>query len=111
MYASPYPRGMADDYAQRIEQWRAQCDDLMRAIEADPSSQRALEAATKLGEVARQIIEEAALLRGRMAMRIRDDEKLSLAVLAERIGVSKARADQLVRAAQNAEKQREDADG
>lgn len=39
----------------------------------------------------------AADLRARSAGRIWDTEKLSLAALADRIGVSKARADQLIR--------------
>ena len=41
--------------------------------------------------------------------RIRDEEQLSLAKLADRVGISKARADQLIKAAER--RQKEDRDG
>ncbi len=65
--------------------------------------QRAFEAATGLADVLRELAELAAELRAQTAARIAEEEKLSLAVLATRIGVSKARAAQLVQSAQKAE--------
>jgi hypothetical protein len=47
----------------------------------------------------------ASRLRARQAARIREKEKLSLAALADRIGVSKSRADQLVNLAKAPQEQ------
>ena len=50
---------------------------------------------------------EASELRTQAAARIWQAEELSLAALAERIGVSKARADQLIRAARATRKEQQ----
>jgi DNA-binding transcriptional regulator YiaG len=92
-----------------IADLRARAEALLTAIEADPDSQAGIVAATELAALVRRIADDAATLRAKLAARIRDQEKLTLAVLAERIGVSVSRADQLVKAAKNADKQREDA--
>lgn len=55
--------------------------------------------ATRLADVIREIADDAALTRAEMAAQVRDAEELSLAGLAARLGVSKARAGQLLKAA------------
>ncbi len=80
-------------------------DAAVAAIEALPAPQRAFERATSLLKVVDDdLVRGAADLRARMANRIKEAEKLSLAGLAERISVSKGRADQFVRSA-NAQKE------
>ena len=66
-------------------------------IHGDSQAQHAFESATALADTLRQLAENAASLRAQTAVRIATEEKLSLSVLATRIGVSKARAEQLVK--------------
>jgi hypothetical protein len=66
-------------------------------IHEDPQAQHAFDSATALADTLRQLADSAASLRARTAARIATEEKLSLSVLAARIGVSKARADQLIK--------------
>jgi DNA-binding transcriptional regulator YiaG len=98
--------------AQReLDQLRQELDDLyataLASIEAIGDPMAAFEVATAWQQTIQTIHErqanQAARLRGRQATRIRNAEALSLASLADRIGVSKARADQLVRAAKEPE--------
>jgi hypothetical protein len=72
-------------------------------IHGDSQAQHAFESATALADTLRQLAENAANLRAHTAARIAAEEKLSLSVLASRIGVSKARADQLIKSAKDAE--------
>jgi (p)ppGpp synthase/HD superfamily hydrolase len=72
-------------------------------IHRDSQAQHAFESATALADTLRQLAENAANLRARTAARIATEEKLSLSVLATRIGVSKARADQLIKSAKDAD--------
>ena len=72
-------------------------------IHGDSQAQHAFDSATALADTLRQLAENAANLRARTAARIATEEKLSLSVLATRIGVSKARADQLIKSAKDAE--------
>jgi hypothetical protein len=67
-------------------------------IDAVPDHQRALDDASALQQQIAAYRGDAADLRARIARRIWETESLSLAALADRIGVSKARADQLIRA-------------
>lgn len=70
------------------------------AIEAEPPDAafaRAGELAGMLSGTQLRLSGAVAQLRARSAGRIWDSERLSLAALADRIGVSKARADQLIR--------------
>jgi hypothetical protein len=53
--------------------------------------------------VLRKLHDEAADLRARCANRVYSAEQMSLAVLADKIGVSKARADQLLKQAREKE--------
>ena len=83
----------------------------MAAIEATPEPGLAFERATALREVTDRMVGEAADLRARMAARIFESEKMSLATLANRIGVSKARADQFIRSAKSNPQGKVDHDG
>ncbi|MEQ4719382.1 hypothetical protein [Nonomuraea sp. B19D2] len=57
--------------------------------------------ATRLADEMRKLADAAALARAKSAARIRDAEQLSLSGLAARLGVSKARANQLLKAARS----------
>ncbi|WP_433346026.1 hypothetical protein [Micromonospora sp. CA-111912] len=83
----------------------------MAAIELTPEPNRAFEQATALRATVDELVGDAADLRARMAARIYESEKLSLAGLANRIGVSKARADQLIRSAKSSPQGKVDQDG
>lgn len=63
------------------------------------SREDAFAVASELAEAYREAADEMASYRAREAARLRDDEGLSLAGLAERLGISKTRADQLIRLA------------
>lgn len=83
---------------------KAAIEDVTRAVERAlslvrdmPSGQVTFEAASELAVVLRAGVEAAGHLRGLIAAHIRDSERLSLSVLARRIGVSKQRAAELVR--------------
>lgn len=76
--------------------------DAMKAINATSDSQQALESATQLAVTLREAFDGASELRTQIAGRIWEAEKLSLSALANRMGVSKARADQLIRAHKSA---------
>jgi acyl-CoA reductase-like NAD-dependent aldehyde dehydrogenase len=76
----------------------AAADAALAAIRHITDPQARLEAAGKLVEALRSRSDEAARIRHAEALRIYKDEELSLAQLANRVGVSKARADQIVKA-------------
>jgi hypothetical protein len=67
-----------------------------KAVEEEPDAHRAFEMATAVTEAARQITIQLGQLRALQAVRIRDQESLSLAALADRIRVSKTRAVQIL---------------
>jgi len=69
------------------------------AIESMSDTQEAVQSATELVQALRTAYDGATKLRNQLALRIFETEALSLARLADRISVSKARADQIVRAA------------
>ncbi|MEV0589313.1 hypothetical protein [Nonomuraea sp. NPDC050310] len=79
------------------------------AIRAESDAGRAYEGATELVETLRRLFEKSADLRAESAARIFDTEQMSLAVLADRIGVSKARAAQLIKTAKSATESQRDA--
>jgi septation ring formation regulator EzrA len=76
-------------------------DDATQAVEEIENPQQSFDRATELANDLRKIADDAPRLRNRAAVRIRDAERLSLAGLAQRISVSRARADQMIRAAAN----------
>jgi hypothetical protein len=67
------------------------------AVESAPDGRAAFGLATDLAFVASHMSESAAKLRAATAARIADEESLSLAALAGKLSMSKARAAQLVR--------------
>lgn len=80
-------------------------DQAVKAIEATPDPQEAFDAATGLASVLRRHADHAAELRTQAVARIWEKERISLSTLAGRIGVSKTRADQFIRAAQTLKQQ------
>jgi hypothetical protein len=81
--------------------------DVVQAIQGTADHQRAFEAASHYRELAEQLAKQAADLRAAMAARIWSAESLSLTALASRVGVSKARAAQFLRAAQTGDETKE----
>jgi RecB family exonuclease len=73
-----------------------------KAVKGEPEAHRAFEMATAVTEAARQITIQLGQLRALQAARIRDQESLSLAGLADRIRVSKTRAVQILEVAAKA---------
>ena len=71
------------------------------AVAQAASPEAAFKIATDLATVYRETADEVANLRAREAARIKDSEGLSLAALADRLGISKTRADQLMRVARS----------
>jgi hypothetical protein len=73
-----------------------------KAVEDEPDAHRAYEMATAVTEAARLLTIQLGQLRALQAARIRDQESLSLAALADRIRVSKTRAVQILEIAAKA---------
>ncbi|MFC0533958.1 hypothetical protein [Phytohabitans kaempferiae] len=90
------PTGDPPDVEPALGALARALDQVVAAIKAQGDPQRAFEGATRLADAMREAAESAADLRAQTAVRIWEEEKISLAGLAERIGVSKARAGQLV---------------
>lgn len=88
----------AEQLGQALDAIRSGVNDAARAVRAMPEPTAAFRAATQLGDCLREATSETGQLRADMAARIWRTEELSLAGLADRIGVSKARADQFIRA-------------
>src|SRR5215216_1652054 len=115
LYESEYPQHMADQERTQPEEAAAEALDALTTayreavatINAIPNPQRAFEYATQLANALRDTYQQASELRTQAAARIWQAEELSLAALAERIGVSKARADQLIRAARATKKEQQ----
>ncbi len=78
------------------------------AIGAEPNLDDALTAVSELAARVRKLSDADAELRTRIVGRVWDAESLSLAGLADRIGVSKARADQLIRNIKRSRQQTEE---
>lgn len=69
-----------------------------QAIRDIVGTQERIEVAGRFSGELRDQFEEVARIRHEAALEIYDAEKLSLAQLADRVGISKARADQIVKA-------------
>jgi hypothetical protein len=95
--------------AAALDELARACERAASVIESVPDADRAFEGATRLAETLRDAADSAAELRARTAARIWETESISLAQLAKRIGVSKARAAQLVRSARSADEEPADA--
>ncbi|MFI6180793.1 hypothetical protein ACIA8R_35050 [Nonomuraea sp. NPDC051191] len=76
-------------------------DAALMAIDADTDHNRAYNGATELVETLRRLFETSGNQRALSAARIFEQEEMSLAGLADRIGVSKARAAQLIKTAKD----------
>ena len=90
-----------DGFAVALASLRDAYERAAAVIHRDSQAQHAFESSTALADMLRQLAEYAASLRARTAARIAAEEKLSLSVLAARIGVSKQRADQLIKSAKD----------
>jgi hypothetical protein len=82
-------------------------DAALMAIDADTDHNQAYTGATELVETMRRLFEKSGNQRALSAARIFEQEELSLASLADRIGVSKARAAQLIKTAKDPKVQSE----
>jgi hypothetical protein len=89
----------AEQLGGALDAIRRGVSDAAQIVRAMPDPPAAFKAATQLGDCLRDATSDTGQLRAEMAARIWRDEELSLGALAQRIGVSKARADQLIRAA------------
>src|SRR4051812_38607066 len=95
----------ADDQLRKAHAAMRQAyDDAAQIIDSIPDPQQAFDHATQLREEIDDLVGRAAELRALMVKRIWENEQLSLAGLANRIGVSKSRADQLIQTALKATK-------
>ncbi|MET9340300.1 hypothetical protein [Nonomuraea sp. NPDC003804] len=83
--------------------------DAVRQMRAEPDLHAAFLIATRLAEQVREMADDAALVRAEAALRIQTSEALSVSELAAQIGLSKARAGQLVRAARRGQQPPESA--
>jgi hypothetical protein len=84
------------DVTRRIAAVESAVRAAIDAIKAEPDSQSAIEQAAALRERLSALEGEVAQLRAEVAHRIWSTERVSLAQLASRMGVSTARAGQLV---------------
>lgn len=75
------------------------------AVNGAVDAHEAFRVATELARAFRDVADQVAKLRAPAAVRIREQEALSLRGLADRIGVSPARAEQLVNQAKAGGKQ------
>jgi hypothetical protein len=95
----------------RIRSTLADMDELhaqaVKLITRAPPDAVMFAAVTELSDHVRKLSDDDAALRSQAARRIRDARGLSLAGLADHIGLSKGRADQLVRKADESGKDSE----
>ena len=89
---------MENAAVEEIDAAIAAADVALSAIRLIGNSQQKLEAAGRLVEALRSRSDDAARIRHAEAVQIYETESLSLAQLANRVGVSKARADQIIKA-------------
>lgn len=89
----------AHDLQRALDVLDVSYEALAGRIRAWPDPEEAFTLATQLADAERRRADVAARLRAECAARIAEAEKMSLASLANRIGVSRARASQLLQAA------------
>lgn len=82
---------------QALDQLEDVRHELVKTIGALDDPQAAFDAASEVRETLRQMHDEIAELRTTAVGEIWERDQLSLAKLADRIGVSKARADEMIR--------------
>jgi DNA-binding transcriptional regulator YiaG len=112
LYGEPYSGGVPTDnpYAEPDAALRDAQEAYLAALRADPDPQRSLVTARALAVRTREFAKTLMSVVGSRAVEIRDREKLTLAKLAQRFGVSTPAAQQWVEEGKQAE-QREDAHG
>jgi len=93
-----YAWAMNDRAAERVDDAVDSAQAALAAVRAMPGSQERVEAAGLLARELRTISVEATAILREEAWRIRDDEKLTLASLARRLGVSRTRAHEFLQA-------------
>lgn len=106
----PYPQVVEDAEPLRrpgirphVDALHAALDQATAVVRRNSDEKQAFEDATELARVLRELADAGADLRAETAARIHKAGELSLAGLAERIGVSKSRADQLLKSAKSIE--------
>lgn len=87
-----------DVEAARVRIWRA-VDDAVTAVRDVADPDRAYAAAKLLVNTLRDAVHITGRVHAQAAARLRAEENLSYSALAERLGVTKGRAEQLVRSA------------
>ncbi|MCP2345135.1 hypothetical protein [Nonomuraea roseoviolacea] len=103
--------GVSEAVGSALEDLEHAFDAAITAINAESDHNVAYNGATELVETLRRLFEASADQRARSAARIFEQERMSLAGLADRIGVSKARAAQLIKTAKDANDQRTSGEG
>ncbi|MFC4042863.1 hypothetical protein ACFO1B_30930 [Dactylosporangium siamense] len=96
------PSSAARNVVADLASMRTAYLEIEAAIRENPDAEAAFGLATQLRELIDELVGEAATFRALMADRVFRSEDMSLAELARRLKISKARADQLVRAAKAA---------
>lgn len=94
---------MGDPGCEEVDAAITAADVALSAVRRIADSQRKLEATGKLRDGLRSRSDEAARIGHAEAVRIYEAENLSLGKLAKRTGISKARADQITKAARQKE--------
>jgi hypothetical protein len=88
---------VADTLEQFLAALTDTYNDVAQTIAAMPPNQAAFEAATQLTALLQDLANQAALLRADQLQRIWDAEETTLAVLADRVGISAPRAHQILK--------------
>lgn len=88
-------------HADALELIKRAYDQVNAGLQVMADLDAAYEIATRLADGMRKLADDAALTRAKCAAEISDAENLSRRKLAERLGISKARADQLIRVARD----------
>jgi hypothetical protein len=84
---------------QALARLRDAFAEAVAVIQAEADGRKAFQDATELANLLRAWSGDAARVRADVALRIAEDEKLSLAGLADRLSVSRGRAQQLTETA------------
>jgi hypothetical protein len=101
------PSPASPDLRDACEALKSAHREVVQIIEGTPDHQQAFESASLYRELAEDLAQQAADLRAAMAARIWEAESLSLTSLAARVGVSKSRAAQFIRAARGNDEPKE----
>lgn len=89
----------ASNEPDALEPMKRAYDQINANLQGMADLEAAYHIATRLADCLRKLADDAALTRAKCAAKISDAEKLSLRRLADKLGISKARADQLIRVA------------